>query len=172
VKFGSKQELLDRIEMEHETFVGLADAVPRKRWKEAGVWGDGWTLHDLVAHLTEWEQMFLRWYREGLEGGTPALPAPGYKWTETPKLNRAIWKKHRARSVTKVREEFDASYEEILDVARRVPEEAIFTPGTFAWTGRNALVTYLGANTVSHYRTATKILKRWRKGETRSAKPS
>jgi hypothetical protein len=31
----------------------------------------------------------------------------------------------------------------------------------FAWTGKNPLTTYLGANTCSHYRTATKILKRW-----------
>jgi hypothetical protein len=31
----------------------------------------------------------------------------------------------------------------------------------FASTGKNPLTTYLGANTCSHYRTATKILKRW-----------
>lgn len=165
MRFTSKSELLESIEREHRTFVELVDSVPRKRHKEEGVWGDGWTIHDLLAHLTEWERMFLRWHREGREGGRPALPAPGYKWSETPKLNRAIQRKHRARSMAAVRREFDASYEEILSVARRLSEEEIFTPGRFPWTGKNKLVTYLGANTVSHYRTATKILRRWLKGQ-------
>jgi len=161
MKYASKRDLVASIEKEHRAFVELAESVPRARYKEAGVWGDGWTIHDLFAHLTEWEQMFLRWYREGLEGGAPALPAPGYKWNETPKLNRAIWKKHRRRATKRVLEEFDASYEEVLALARRLSEKELLEPGHFAWTKRNPLVTYLGANTSSHYRTARKILERW-----------
>jgi hypothetical protein len=46
-------------------------------------------------------------------------------------------------------------------LARGLPERELLEPGRFAWTGKNPLTTYLGANTASHYRTATKILKRW-----------
>ena len=126
-----------------------------------GVWGDDWTAKDLFAHLTEWEQMFLGWYRDGLAGRKPSLPAPGFRWNETPRLNRAIWRKHRHASWPSVRRRFDASYVEILTLAESLPEEALLAPGSFAWTKANPLVTYLGANTASHYRTATKILKRW-----------
>jgi hypothetical protein len=164
MRFTSKRELVESLEEEHRTFVALAGSVPRTRHKEGGVWGDGWTIHDLFAHLMEWEQMFLRWYREGLEGLEPALPAPGFKWNETPRLNRAIWKKHRDRSGEKVRAEFDASYEEVLSTVRLLSEEELFTPGHFKWTKRSRLVSYLGANTTSHYRTATKILRRWLRG--------
>ena len=44
-----------------------------------------------------------------------------------------------------------------------LPETELFTPGHYAWTGKNTVVTYLGANTASHYRTAAKILKRWQR---------
>ena len=161
MKFASKEDLLEGIEDEHRTFVELAASIPRTRYKEEGVWGDGWTIHDLFAHLTEWEQMFLRWYWEGLRGGEPALPAPGFKWNQTPELNRAIWRKHRRKSTKRVLVAFEASYKEILAVAQKLSPDELFAPGHFAWTRKNALVTYLGANTFSHYRTATKILRRW-----------
>lgn len=161
MRFSSKQELLDSIEREHRTLVELLDSIPKKRYREPGVWGDGWTIQDLLAHLTEWEQMFLRWYREGLEGGTPALPARGYKWNQTPELNQAIWRKHRRKSLARVLADFESSYEEILALARKLPPGALLESGHFAWTKKHPLTTYLAPNTTSHYRTATKILKRW-----------
>jgi hypothetical protein len=161
VRYDSKAALIASIEHEHEEFVGLASSLPQRDLEAPGVWGDAWTIKDLFAHLTEWEQMFLRWYRDGLEGVEPSMPAAGYKWNETPRLNRAIWRKHRRASWSSVRRRFDASYEEILALSKSLPEEALLSPGQFAWTKANPLVTYLGANTSSHYRTATKILKRW-----------
>ena len=52
--------------------------------------------------------MFLRWYRAGREGRKPAVPAEGYKWNETPRLNKAIWQKHRNKSWRSVRWQFDS----------------------------------------------------------------
>ncbi len=169
MRFASKREIVESIEKEHQLFLELAASVPRKRYKEEGVWGDGWTLNDLFAHLTEWEQMFLGWYREGRGGGKPDLPAPGYKWNQTPELNRAIWKKHHRKSVKKVLEEFEASYDEIHSLVRKLSQKELLTSGYFAWTGKYPLTTYLAPNSCSHYRTATKILKRWLKGQANDA---
>ncbi len=87
-----------------------AHTLPRSpsRGRELGVWGDGWTLCDLVAHLAEWQHMFLAWYDAGLRGVTPQLPAPSYKWSQTPQLKRAIWEKHRSRSQATVRADLEA----------------------------------------------------------------
>lgn len=161
MKFQSKVDLLEAIEREHATFLDLVESLPSRSYGEAGVWGDDWTIKDLCAHLTEWEQMFLRWYRDGREGLEPAVPAAGYKWNETPRLNQAIWRKHRNKPWRKVRAEFDSSYEEILGLARQLEEDELLTPGFFPWTKKLPLMTYVAANTSSHYRTATKILKRW-----------
>jgi hypothetical protein len=169
MRFTSKREMLERIEREHEILLDLLESIPRKRYRERGVWGDGWTVHDLLAHLTAWEQMFLRWYREGRRGDRPALPAPGYKWGETPALNQAIWRAHRRESTSIVLTRFRASYREILALARRLPSADLLTAGRFAWTGKLPLSAYLGPNTCSHYRTATRILKRWLGGVTRRA---
>lgn len=102
MRFTSKQELIDRIATEHRAFVELASSIPKARYREEGVWGDGWNVQDLFAHLTEWEQMFLGWYRTGRDGGNLSLPAPGFKWNQTPELNRAVGRKHHAKPVKKV----------------------------------------------------------------------
>lgn len=164
MRFASKAALLEQIEREHRAFVELLQSIPRARYRERGVWGDGWTVHDLLAHLTEWEQMFLRWYREGRRGGSPALPAPGYKWGQTRALNRAIWRKHHRESVATVLTRFEASYREILSPTRPLSADDLPAAGRFAWTGKLPLSAYLGPNTCSHYRTASKILKRWLRG--------
>lgn len=167
MKFRSKADLLEAMEREHATFVALIESLPARARARAGVWGDDWTIKDLCAHLTEWERMFLRWYRDGREGRRPDLPAAGYKWNETPRLNRAIWRKHRKRSWRAVREAFDASYEEILALARRLDEDELLTPGFYPWTKKLPLMTYLAANTSSHYRTATRLVKRWLRAQAR-----
>jgi hypothetical protein len=163
MRFSSKEELLAAIEDEHRRFLAVADRIPRRLYRAKGVWGDGWTIQDLFAHLSEWEQMFLGWYRLGRDGGDPILPAAGYTWRQTPALNEAIWRKHGSRPLTEVLKEFDRSYAEILSLVNALSVEDLFTPGRFAWTRDHPLTTYLVPNTSSHYRTAAKILKRWLK---------
>ena len=160
IKYTSKHDLLDAIRREHEAFVDAASCVSVDDFAASGFWGDDWSLRDLFAHLTAWEQMFLRWHREGLAGQTPALPAPGYKWNQTPNLNAKIQETFAETPSATLRRAFDASFDEIHAVAQSLTEDELLKPGAFAWTGKHAVVTYLGANTASHYRTATKIVRR------------
>jgi hypothetical protein len=164
MRYVSKSQLVADIRTAHDALCAQLDGIPKSRWREGGVWGDGWTVSDLVAHLAEWQFMFLAWYDAGLSGVTPAMPAPGYKWNELPRLNRAIWAKHRARSHASARADFDAGYSRILDLVERLSERQLLEPGHFAWTGAHGLKTYLGGNSSSHYRFASKVLKRWTRG--------
>lgn len=164
MKYQSKQALMDDIRAEHDSLCALLREIPKERWRERGVWGDGWTVCDLVAHLAEWQRMFLAWHEAGLRGTPSPMPAAGYKWGETPRLNRAIWRKHRSRSAAAVRADFDSGYSRILGVVEGLSPAQLLVPGHFEWTGRHGLVTYLGPNTASHYRFAIKALKRWLKG--------
>ncbi len=163
VKYASKQEFVDRIEREHACFVELSKTLPRDLMTKPGAWGEDWNIKDLFAHLTEWEQMFLIWYRDGLAGIQPDMPATGYKWNETRRLNNDIWKKYKSKSWKRVSEDFDASYDEVHALALSLSEKELLSTGIFAWTTKYPLTTYFGANTCSHYSVATKILRRWLK---------
>jgi hypothetical protein len=172
MRYESKRALLGDIRTAHDSFCARLREIPKSRWCERGVWGDGWTLSDLVAHLAEWQRMFLAWYGDGRRGKVPEMPAPGYNWSETPKLNRAIWVEHRRRSPTAVRADFDSGYRRILRIAGGLSPEQLLVPGHFQWTGAHPLTTYLGPNTASHYRFAIKVIKRWLKSAATAGAPA
>ena len=69
--------------------------------------------------------------------------------------------------IEKILADFEASYVEVLSVAREISPEELFIPGYFDWAKQTLLATYLAANTCSHYHTATKYLKRWLRDQKR-----
>lgn len=161
MKYESKTELIEDVGRQRLLLLETLEGIPEAQRTEPGVWGDGWTVVDLVAHLDAWHRLFLVWFRQGAAGQVPDLPAPGYKWNETPRLNRDIQAQHRGDSYQAALANFEASSDEVDALLQQLSEPELLEAGHFAWTGKNALVTYAGANTASHYRFGLKVLKRW-----------
>lgn len=161
MRYATKALLVQDIIGEHARLTALLDAIPLHTFKEPGVWGDDWSVHDLVAHLAEWQKLFLGWHAAGLAGETPDMPARGYKWSETPRLNHDLRERNRAEHPSHALREFSQSHDRTLALAESLSEAQLLEAGHFTWTGRNPLVTYLSANTASHYRFAQRVLRRW-----------
>jgi hypothetical protein len=53
-----------------------------------------------------------------------------------------------------------SSYQEIHQLVESLSEEDLFTPGKHIWTGKNALATYIAANTNDHYRWARQEIRK------------
>lgn len=155
----SKKGLLVAIDKERGALEALLETLTPEQMVEPGVVGE-WSAKDVLAHLIEWEQMCLGWYRAGLRGEIPALPAPGYKWNQTPELNQMIYEKHRDRALDDVLAQFHASHQEILGVIQELSNEELFTTGRYAWTKKNAMGTYFVSATSSHYLWARKEIRK------------
>jgi hypothetical protein len=164
----SKAQLLASIEEEHSVFTQLIEAVPPKQRTAPNLWRDGWTIKDLALHMTAWEQLFLAWYRAGLRGEPVATPAAGYMWKETSRLNRDLQKRLARTSWNQAIKDFHHSYTEIHNVARQIKEAELLERRRYTWTGSTNVAAYLAANTTSHYRTGTKILRRWQRSQARA----
>jgi hypothetical protein len=171
MRYVTKRALIADIEKEHDALVALLRQIPKSRYSEPGVWGDDWSLKDLVAHLAAWHSLFLTWFEDGLKGNTPAMPAPDYTWRDLPELNRNLQAKHHRRSAAAVRIEYDTGYRRIMSIIRSLPPERLLVAGHFVWTGKNPLATYIGPNTASHYRFASRVIRRWLKKDPRSISP-
>ena len=161
MKYLSKQDLVADIRFQRTALIALLGRVPREEFLEPGVWGDEWTVTDLLTHLAAWHELCHGWYIAGLRGQLVEMPAPGFKWNETPRLNSEIQARYRDITPEASLDWFSASHRKLADLAASLTEEDLIKQGRFAWTGKNALVVYLSANTASHYRFAQKVLKRW-----------
>ena len=155
----SKTDLLSAIENERGALDTYLETLSPEEMTTPGVVGE-WSVKDVLAHLFEWEQMVLGWYRTGLRGEIPELPAPGYKWNQTPALNQMIYEKHRNRPLGDVLAHFKASHAEILGAIQKLDNETLFTAGQFAWTNKNTLGTYFVSATSSHYLWARKEIRK------------
>lgn len=112
---------------------------------------DDWSVKDILAHIVDWEQRFIGWYKAGVKGGTPETPAPGMNWRELPKLNQEGYQLHKDETLERVLDQFSKSYQECLTLIMDMTEEEIFEPGVYDWTKGSSLLTWIAANTSSHY---------------------
>jgi hypothetical protein len=156
----NREIILDRIRTERRRLeLNLAE-VPAHDMETAGVI-NGWSVKDVLAHLVAWEKLFLGWYKAGLQGERPAVPAPGIGWDELDRLNRQIYERNCKRDLEEVLADFHASYAQVLAVIESMPEDEIFSPGRYEWLGENALVGPILANTANHYRWAKGHIRAW-----------
>lgn len=149
----TKQALLEETKTERAALEKLLATLTPHQMTQPGVMGE-WSVKDVLAHLIEWEQMFLGWYAAGMRGEKPPTPAEGYNWGQLPALNKAIYKKHRERSLEDVFQQFQASYQQTLALVESLPGDDLFVRGLYSWMNQNNLAAYIHANGGAHYKWA------------------
>lgn len=123
-----------------------------------------WAVKDILAHLYEWQQMLFNWYATGLRGETPAVPAPGYKWSQLPALNHSIYEKYCAVPPTEALALLRQSHQQMVEFIQGLSEIDLTTPGLFTWMNQNTLLAYCNSTTAAHYVWALKQAKTALKG--------
>lgn len=154
----TKKELLDSIHASREKLENkYATLTPGQMIWPGSM--DDWSVKDILAHLVDWEQRCINWYKAGLRGEVPETPAPGMTWRDLAKINQIGYENHKDESLEEVMEHFKASYQEILDLIDGMAEQEIFEQGFYEWTGNSNLLSFLNANTASHYNWATRNIR-------------
>ena len=91
--------------------------------------------------------MLERWYREGMDGDTPEMPAPGYKWRNLDKLNMQIWQQYQDVKISTAIKRITLSHQRIMRLIEAHHDEEIFTKKYYKWTKTSNLYSYFAANT-------------------------
>ena len=158
-----KLRLLDLIRMEHDFLLRALAGLTPDELTTPGVVGE-WSVKDILAHITTWEQRFLKALAVVERGETPDWPEAGYTWDDLDALNARDFRANQERPLTEVWLAFAGSYAELLDKAAALPDVALLTPGYYAWTEAHALWRYLDANAGDHYREHAEQIRQWRAG--------
>jgi hypothetical protein len=145
----SKVQLLNEIRTRHQRLEERIAAIPRDVCLKPRTVG-AWSVKDTIAHVTAWEKKFLSWYRDGLVGKKIEMPDWRVRGT-LGAINRRIFEENLSRGLDDVLADFAATYRQVLSTVESIPEEDIFAPGKFAWTGKRKLLDYIWGNTAGHY---------------------
>lgn len=120
-------------------------------------------IRDVLAHLHHWHLMLLEWYRVGMSGQKPEMPATGYTWKTLPDLNSVIFEKYNTTKLEKARKMLEDSFNEVQKLIQKHSNEELFEKKRYKWTGTTSLGAYLISATSSHYDWAFKLIKKAKK---------
>lgn len=120
-------------------------------------------ISDVLAHLHHWHLMFLKWYRIGMKGEKPEMPAPGYSWKSLPELNKKIWEEYKELNLNESRILLNQSFNQLQDIIQKHTNQELFEKKRYPWTGSTSLGAYLISATSSHYDWAYKLIRKAKK---------
>jgi uncharacterized protein (TIGR03083 family) len=147
----NRQQLLDRLDAAwaafHQSFAGLADA----ELTEPGVSGD-WSVKDLIAHVTWWEEEALRHLPLILAGGRPPRYATLYGGIDA--FNAMQTAAHRGRPLADVLRQAEETHRRLVAYLQTVPEAQIASESRFRRR--------LRLDTYGHYPIHTAMIREWR----------
>lgn len=153
-----RQELIELIE---SAFAKLEAEVERVTPASAEtVCVDDWTVKQVLAIRAWWSERVVDWVESGRRGERPDLPARGYKWNETPRLNAAIAESAAGQTIDEVRDRLKTAYERVLMTIDTLNDEELLAPGVYDWAGKWPLARWFSINTARQYTTARSYIRR------------
>ncbi|MGD1894450.1 MAG: ClbS/DfsB family four-helix bundle protein [Cyclobacteriaceae bacterium] len=160
----SKPELLEQSQQNFDKLNHYVDTFsPEEREAEFPEGTLNRNIRDVLAHLHHWHLMLLDWYRVGMRGEKPDIPAKGYTWKTVPELNRQVREKSKDLALDEVQQKLSQSHADTQKTIEQHSNEELFEKKRYKWTGSTSLGTYLISATSSHYDWAYKLIKRCKK---------
>jgi hypothetical protein len=143
-------KLLDLIRAEHDFLMRTLAALTDAQMVQPVAPGE-WSVKDILAHITFWEQQYLSWLAAAARGESPDRPPYSLSEADVNAINERAYLAARDRPLPDVLAAFLRSYEQILAHAADLSEEVLFTPGYYDWLGSLAISQILADNTLGHY---------------------
>lgn len=160
----TKAELLSAIETEFAKLRLELDGIPPERFSEPSLDGHAkgtmMSVGDLVAYLTGWGELVIKWIERGEQGLPVDFPETGYKWNELGRLAQKFYSDYQALSPAERLSCLAASKDALVALIEARDEQALYGQ---AWYGKWPLGRMIQFNTSSPYANARGRLRKWKK---------
>jgi len=159
----SKEKLIGEIQIERQNLEATLKKMTAHQMITPGVMED-WTVKDLLAHISVWEQRMVRWLEQTVREEVPEMLPPGMTWDDLDQWNEQTFQKHRLRDLDEVLADFELTYRQALSAVQEISEEDLIDPGRFPWREGRPLWIMVAANTSWHYKEHEETLTTWLEG--------
>lgn len=117
-----------------------------------GVTGD-WSVRDILAHVSTWEEEALTHLPLILEGGTP--PRYSVKYGGIDAFNARMTAQKASLSLAAVRRQLDETHRRLIDFVQRAPEDQL--------GGESRFRRRLRLDAYGHYPLHAEAIRQWRR---------
>jgi hypothetical protein len=116
-----KERLIDRLRFERDSFEQILARLSEDQMVQLQI-TDQWTVKDVLAHITAWENELLRWLEKATNGQSPDLPAPG-EWVQfIEQFNNKAYLDNRDRPLEDVVLNYKQAFDRVIFELRALPK--------------------------------------------------
>jgi hypothetical protein len=146
-----RPQLLERLDKAWVAFKASYAGLSEAQLVEPGVTGD-WSVRDIIAHVTTWDEEALKHLPSILEGRKPPRYSVTYGGIDA--FNAVMTKKKKGLSLSEVLRQLDKSHRRVIEVIERAPEDQLIRDTRFRRR--------LRLDTYGHYPKHAAAIRRWR----------
>jgi hypothetical protein len=131
----SKKQLLAEMQSEQAAWLALLDEIGEENMTQPEVAG-GWSIKDIVAHLTGWRRRTVLRFRAALDPTvdmTPDYPAELDEDDEVDEINAWIYKANRDRPLADVLNDSREVFQQLVAEVSALSDEQLGDPQRFPW---------------------------------------
>jgi hypothetical protein len=151
-----RQQLLQRLDKAWGVFKESYAGLSASQLLEPGVVG-AWSVRDILAHVTTWEEEALKHLPLILKGGQP--PRYSVRYGGINAFNAQMTEQKSSLSLPEVLRQLDETHRRLIDFIQRAPDDQFIRETRFRHR--------LRLDTYSHYPKHAEAIRKWR--EQRSA---
>ena len=156
----NKQELLESMQSERARLDTIIDTLGESEMVRPALDG-GRSIKDTLAHITAWEQRFMRASLAVARGEKPDWPEGGGTQELTDETNEREFQANRDRSLDDVVAESRRSYVEMRAFVERISNDDLTNPDRWPWTRGHALSEFVSSNADEHYGEHADAIEAW-----------
>jgi len=169
----SKTELLGKIQTEHAPLELLVALLTEEQMIKPETVG-AWSVKDLLAHLTFYEQNMLHELDLARRGELPPKAPPSAEdianalstetegWPdEVHQLNAQIFSENKDRPLLEVLADFNRSFQQVCEAVEVFSEEGLLTSHGFASVFGEPLYDVFGGSSYEHYHEHVASIQAW-----------
>lgn len=147
----NKQQLLKRLDRAWASFQESYAGLSESQLTGPGVTGN-WSVKDILAHVTTWEQEALTHLPTIIEGGRP--PRYSVKYGGIDAFNAQMTEQKRGLSLLDVLRHLEETHKRLIETIQSTPEEQ--------FTHETRFRRRLRLDTYSHYPKHARAIREWR----------
>jgi hypothetical protein len=153
-----RQELIATLENTKAEVEALVAEAGDARLTASGVTGE-WSIKDMLAHMTAWEERVVAWAEGIHQGRKPAPPPWSTDWNDD-QVNALIYERDRGRSLPDVLEGWRRTHRKVVDAVRTMSEEELFHE-KIEWLGDVPFAEALAGNSYEHQQEHAAQIRAW-----------
>src|SRR2546428_419446 len=123
----SKKQLLAELQSERAAWLALLDEIGEENMTQPEVAG-GWSIKDIVAHLTRWRRRTVNRFRAALDPSTDMIalwPAELHEDDEVDEINAWIYKVNRDRPLADVLNDSHEVFQQLVAAVDALSDEQL-----------------------------------------------